>query len=161
LVQGAFDQSPTLKQSNRGRDTLPLFGCKLSVDPRRQRRSEPVYFTNRALHGAKERYSQIEKLAFALVVLARRLRLYFQAHAIKVLIEYPMKKVLQKPNILGSVVNLVIELGEFDIEFLSRTTIKGQTLVDSLVEFYNVLKSEELPKGKTWVAYVEVDHTDK
>jgi len=38
---------------------------------------KPVYFTSKALHGADERYPRIEKLAFALVISARRLRPYF------------------------------------------------------------------------------------
>jgi len=36
-----------------------------------------VYFTSRMLHGAEERYPQIEKMAFALVISARRLKPYF------------------------------------------------------------------------------------
>lgn len=44
-----------------------------------------VYFTSKELHGAEERYHRIEKLAFALVVSARRLMPYFQAHAMRVL----------------------------------------------------------------------------
>jgi hypothetical protein len=51
-----------------------------------------VYFTSRTLHGAEERYPRIEKLAFALIVSARKLRPYFQAHAIRVLTEYPLKR---------------------------------------------------------------------
>jgi hypothetical protein len=43
---------------------------------------KPVYFTSKALHGAEERYPRIEKLAFALIISARRLRPYFQAHDI-------------------------------------------------------------------------------
>jgi hypothetical protein len=38
---------------------------------------KPVYFTSKALHGAEERYPRIKKLAFALVISARRLRPYF------------------------------------------------------------------------------------
>jgi hypothetical protein len=38
---------------------------------------KPVYFTSRALRGAEERYPRIEKLAFALIVSARKLRPYF------------------------------------------------------------------------------------
>jgi hypothetical protein len=38
---------------------------------------KPVYFTSRALRGAEERYPRIEKLAFALIVSARKLRRYF------------------------------------------------------------------------------------
>lgn len=37
----------------------------------------PVYYTSRALRGAEERYLRAEKMALALVVTARRLRLYF------------------------------------------------------------------------------------
>jgi Tfp pilus assembly protein PilZ len=114
-----------------------------------------VYFTNKALHGAKERYPRIEKLAFTLIVSAWRLRPYFQAHAIRVLTEYPMKKILQKPDLSGRLVNWLVELGQFDIEFHPRTSVKGQVLADFLLEFNNTPESEELPKKETWVVYVD------
>ena len=38
---------------------------------------KPIYFTNRVLWEAKERYSQMEKLAFALVTVSRKLKPYF------------------------------------------------------------------------------------
>ena len=38
---------------------------------------KPVFFTSRALRGAEKRYPQLEKLAFALVIAARRLKPYF------------------------------------------------------------------------------------
>jgi len=115
----------------------------------------PVYFKTKALYGVEERYPRIEKLTFALVVSTRRLRLYFQAHALRVLIKYPMKKVLQKPNLSGRLVNWAIELGQFDIEFHPQIAIKGQALADFLVEFCNTPESEELPIEDTWVAYVD------
>lgn len=74
---------------------------------------KPVYFTSRALQVPEERYPQIEKLALALILLAGRLRPYFQEHAIKVLTEYPLKKILQKPDIFGRIVNWAMEIGEF------------------------------------------------
>jgi hypothetical protein len=55
---------------------------------------QPVYFTKKALHRAEERYPRIEKLAFALIISARRLRPYFQAYAIRVLTKYLLKKIL-------------------------------------------------------------------
>jgi hypothetical protein len=116
---------------------------------------KPVYFTSKALDGAEERYPRIEKLAFALIVSARRLRPYFQVHAIRVLTEYPMKKILQKPDLSGRLVNWSVELGQFDIEFHPRTSIKGQVLADFLLEFNNTPESEELPKKETWVVYVD------
>jgi len=98
---------------------------------------KPVYFTSRALRGAEERYPRIEKLAFALIVSARKLRPYFQAHAIQVLTEYPLKKVLQKPDLSGRLVNWAVELRQFDIEFHPRMAIKGQALADFFLEFCN------------------------
>jgi hypothetical protein len=41
-----------------------------------------VYFVSKALYRADERYHQIEKLAFSLVMASRKLRPYFQAHII-------------------------------------------------------------------------------
>jgi Tfp pilus assembly protein PilZ len=66
-----------------------------------------------------------------------------------------MKKILQKPNLSGRLVNGLVELGQFDIEFHPRTSIKGQVLADFLLEFGNTPESEELPKKETWVAYVD------
>lgn len=68
-------------------------------------KQRPVYFTSKVLHGAEERYPRIEKLAYALVISAGRLRPYFQAHAVRVLTEYPLRKVLQKPDLSGRLVN--------------------------------------------------------
>jgi hypothetical protein len=76
-----------------------------------------------------------------------------------VLTEYPLRKILQKPDL--SIVNWAIELGQFDIEFHPRTSIKGQALADFLVEFCNIPESEELPKESTWVVYVDGSSTGK
>ena len=37
----------------------------------------PMYYTGRALQGVENRYPRLEKLAFALITLARRLQPYF------------------------------------------------------------------------------------
>ena len=51
---------------------------------------KPVYYVNRALHGAEERYPPMEKHAFALVTAARKLKPYFQAHTMIVLTNKPL-----------------------------------------------------------------------
>lgn len=55
---------------------------------------KPIYYTNQALLDAETRYPMIEKLAYALVTLARKLRQYFQAHPIVVLTNQPLRQVL-------------------------------------------------------------------
>ena len=54
----------------------------------------PVYFISRVFQGAEERYPQMEKLAFALIMVARKLKPYFQAHTIIVLTDRPLRRVM-------------------------------------------------------------------
>ncbi|CAL9000432.1 unnamed protein product, partial [Prunus brigantina] len=95
----------------------------------------PVHYVSKALQDAEARYSDIEKLAFALVVSARRLRPYFQAHTIHVLTNHPLRQVLQKPETSGRLVKWAIELGEFDIHYKPRPATKGQAVADFISEF--------------------------
>ena len=77
----------------------------------------------------------MEKLVLALVTTARRLRPYFQAHIIEILTKHPMKQILHKPKTSGRLVKWAIELSEFEIRYNPRTMIKGQVLVDLIMEF--------------------------
>ena len=74
-------------------------------------------------------------MVLALVTTTRRLRPYFQAYTIEILTEYSMKQILHKPETLGRLVKWAIELSEFDIRYKPRTVIKGQVLVDFIMEF--------------------------
>ena len=47
---------------------------------------------------------------------------------------YPIKAILHKPYALGQLLKWVVELSEFDIEYQSRSAIKGQILADFIVE---------------------------
>lgn len=86
---------------------------------------------------------------FALVIVARRLRPYFQAHLIKVIIDTPLKKILQRPDTLDHLMNWTVELSEFDIEYLPNTTIKEQVLADFITEFVDFPEEvQRAPQGK-------------
>ncbi|CAL2270990.1 unnamed protein product [Prunus armeniaca] len=87
-----------------------------------------VHYVSKALQDAEVRYLDIEKLAFALVVSAKRLRPYFQAHTIHVLTNQPLREVLQKPETSGRLIKWAIELVEFDIHYKPRPTTKGQVV---------------------------------
>ncbi|XP_058071115.1 uncharacterized protein LOC131220168 [Magnolia sinica] len=95
----------------------------------------PVYYVSKAMVPVEIRYPSLEKLALSLVVSARRLRPYFQAHSIVVLTDSPLRQVLQRPEVSGLMTKWAIELGEFDIQFCSRTAIKGQAVANFIAEF--------------------------
>ena len=77
----------------------------------------------------------MEKLALALMVFSRKLRSYFHAYPIKVLTNYPLRQVLQKPKASGKLLKWAIELGQFKVRFYPRTAIKGQAIVNFIAEF--------------------------
>ncbi|XP_050365410.1 uncharacterized protein LOC126783920 [Argentina anserina] len=94
----------------------------------------PVFYAGRAMNGPETRYPTLEQLALALIVAARRLRHYFQAHSIHVLTNQPLKQVLQNPEHSGRLSKWAIELTEFDIEYRPRPAVKGQAVADFIAE---------------------------
>ncbi|XP_074343051.1 uncharacterized protein LOC141680843 [Apium graveolens] len=58
-----------------------------------------------------------------------------KAHRIEVRTAYPLWHILHKPESSGRMLKWVVELGQFDLEYCPRTAIKGQTLVNFILEF--------------------------
>nr|GEZ84799.1 hypothetical protein [Tanacetum cinerariifolium] len=96
--------------------------------------------------GAKLGYPELEKLILALVYAARRPRIYFQAHLIQVLSDKPIKQILAKPKKSRRIAKWAIKLGEHEIEFRGRNSVKGQILADFLAETPS--KEEERSKDE-------------
>ena len=76
----------------------------------------------------------MEKLGFALVIVARKLKPYFQAHTVNVLTNKPLRQAISNPKAAGRLALWAIELSEFDIQYRSRTAIKGQVVTDFIAE---------------------------
>ena len=77
----------------------------------------------------------MEKLAFALVTAVRKLKPYFQAHTIIVLTDQPLKRAISSPEAIGRMALWAIDLSEFDIQYRSRTAVKGQIVADFIAEY--------------------------
>ena len=77
----------------------------------------------------------MKKLAFALVIAARRLMPYFQAHTIVVVTDKPLRKAMSSPEVAGRIALWTIELSEFNIQYCLRTAIKGQVVANFIVKF--------------------------
>ena len=64
----------------------------------------PMYYTSQAFQGAKVNYLRLEKIAFALVVASRKLHHYFQAHLIIVMTDRPIRKTMNKIDVVGRLI---------------------------------------------------------
>ncbi|KAK3021856.1 hypothetical protein RJ639_047864 [Escallonia herrerae] len=119
----------------------------------------PIYYVSKVLQGAELRYPITEKLAFALLMAARKLRPYFQSHTITVLTDKPLRLILHKPDLSGRLVPWSVELGEFDIQYKPRPSIKGQALADFIVECTLPIDEDEShvdqPEVFAWTLYID------
>ncbi|GJZ36240.1 reverse transcriptase domain-containing protein [Tanacetum coccineum] len=97
-----------------------------------------IYFISRALKGVEMEYPELEKLTLALI--------------------------LARPKKSERIAKLVIDLGEYDIEFKGRNSIKGQILADFLAEIPTTeckeketqdARNEELDPKDTWKLYID------
>ncbi|GAU51501.1 hypothetical protein TSUD_76100 [Trifolium subterraneum] len=112
---------------------------------------KPIYFVSRALQGPELRYLQIEKIALAVIMAARKLRYYFLAHSIIIRTDQPVKQLLARPDMVGRMLKWSLELAEFDISFESRKALKAQVLADFVAEMTTSTTSE---KNK-WIIFVD------
>ncbi|GAU18261.1 hypothetical protein TSUD_176030 [Trifolium subterraneum] len=112
---------------------------------------KPVYFVSRALQGPELRYLQIEKIALAVIMAARKLRYYFLAHSIIIRTDQSVKQLLARPDMVGRMLKWSLELAEFDIIFESRKVLKAQVLADFVAEMITSTTSE---KNK-WTIFVD------
>ncbi|XP_075504408.1 uncharacterized protein LOC142541838 [Primulina tabacum] len=102
---------------------------------------KPVYYVSHALRGPELRYSEVEKIALALVMTARKLRPYFLSHQVIVLTNSPLGRIMTHSEVSGRMIKWTVELGEYDIEYKPRVAIKAQALSDFLSEM--IQPSEE------------------
>ncbi|XP_073061699.1 uncharacterized protein [Primulina eburnea] len=109
----------------------------------------PVYYVSHALRGAELKYSEVEKIALALVMISRKLRPYFLSHPIVVLTNSPLGRIMTHAEVSGKMVKWTIELGEYNIEYKPRVSIKAQALTDFLIEI--IQPGEE----EVWIIFVD------
>ena len=77
----------------------------------------------------------MEKLAFALVTTAPKLKPYFQAYTVVIQTDKPLRRAMSSPKAVGWMALWAIELSEFNIQYRPHTAIKGQVVADFIAEF--------------------------
>ncbi|XP_021817086.1 uncharacterized protein LOC110759338 [Prunus avium] len=96
----------------------------------------PIYYVSRQLGGAETRYPKTELLCLALVYAAQRLRHYFLAHKLQLMVKSnPVRYLLRRPVLSGCLARWLLQLSEFDITCTTPRAIKGQAVIDMLALF--------------------------
>ncbi|KAK3043382.1 hypothetical protein RJ639_002684 [Escallonia herrerae] len=107
---------------------------------------KPIYYVSKVLQDVETRYPKIDKIALALIILARHLR------------PPTTWKGLLSPEASGRLVNWSVELGEFNIQYKPRTAIKVQALADFIVKCTSLEDPPQLVISEVpdpWNLYVD------
>ena len=68
---------------------------------------------------------------------SRKLKHYFLSHKIKVVSLYPLGTIVHNQDVVGRIAQWLVELGQYDLEFVPRTVIKSWALADFIAEWTN------------------------
>ena len=96
----------------------------------------PVYYISRQLNGAETRYPRAELSCLALAYASQRLRHYFLAHKLHLMVKTdPISYLLSKPVLSERLAKWSLQLSKFDITCVIPSGIKGQAVIDMLTSF--------------------------
>jgi hypothetical protein len=115
----------------------------------------PVYFISEVLGPSKKKYPQVQKLLYAVLLTARKLRHYFDDHKVIVVTGFPIGDILHNKEAIERIAKWACELGAHDIEFRPRTAIKTQALVDFVSEWTEQQVPDNPETTEVWRMYFD------
>jgi hypothetical protein len=68
-------------------------------------------------------------------MMTRKLKHYFLAHTVQIVFDQPLARILQSKEAIGQIAQWVMEIGQYDVEFIPRWAIKSQALTDFITEW--------------------------
>jgi hypothetical protein len=98
----------------------------------------PIYFISEVLNKSKTRYTQIQKLIYAILITTQKLKHYFDGFHVVIKTKFPLSTIIRNKDANGRIAKWAMELCPFDLEFSCRDTIKSQALADFMVEWIDL-----------------------
>jgi hypothetical protein len=111
----------------------------------------PVYFASEALSGSKIFYSELEKIAYTVIMAARKLRHYFEGHRIRVITNQPLSDLFANREASTQIIKWGAELSEYIVDFERRSAIKSQVLANFVVDWTSPTQNLDEKIPEPWI----------
>jgi ribonuclease HI len=115
----------------------------------------PVYYINKVLSETKARYSQIQKLLYAVVLARRKLQHYFETHPVTIVSSFPLGEIIRNPDAAGRITKWSMELMGETLAYAPRKAIKSQILADFVAEWTDLQLPPLQIQAECWTLYVD------
>ncbi|XP_060200582.1 uncharacterized protein LOC132628835 [Lycium barbarum] len=98
-----------------------------------EKKENALYYLSRMMTPNEINYSPIEKLCLALVFSIKKMKHYFLAHVVRLVLKAnPIKFVMSKPVLSDRLTRWYLQFQQFEIVYISQKAVKGQVLADFL-----------------------------
>jgi hypothetical protein len=115
----------------------------------------PVYYVSEVLTTSKCNMTELEKIAYAVVMASRKLRHYFEAFKVRVTSDRGLGELFRNLEASVHIAKWAAELSEYHITFEPRTAIKSQVLADFIVDWTGSARQQEEPSEKVWTIHCD------
>jgi hypothetical protein len=120
------------------------------------KKQAPVYFVSEVLSLSKKNYTELEKVLYAVLMVSRKLRHYFQAYHIIVPSSQPLKDIMRNREATGRIRKWAVELNEFSIDYVHISSIQSQALADFIADWTPGAQEEEASKdAEAWTVFCD------
>ncbi|PKI77644.1 hypothetical protein CRG98_001982 [Punica granatum] len=111
-------------------------GCMLGQKDNSTHAERTIYYLSNEFTERESNYPEIEKMCCALVWVMQKLQQYTLYHTIRLLSKTdPLKYLLSSPSSMRNIAKWRCQLTEYNIEYVSRTSVKGQAIANHLAKF--------------------------
>jgi ribonuclease HI len=120
------------------------------------KKQAPIYFVSKVLSLSKKNYTEFEKVLYAVLMAYRKLQHYFEAYHIIVPSSQPLKDIMRNREATGRIGKWAVELNEFSIDYVHRSSIQSEALADFIVDWTPGAQEEEINKdAEAWTVFCD------
>jgi hypothetical protein len=115
----------------------------------------PVYYVFKVLTTYKCNMTELEKIAYAVVMASRRLHHYFEAFKVRVTSDRGLGELFRNPEVSVRITKWAAELSGYHITFEPGTAIKSQVLADFIVDWTGPITQSDTLAEKVWTIHCD------